>query len=96
MKNRGVRVRQLPRTGSGQLSVWRQNAGYSSARQAANKIKISAVYMYEIERGTSRPSLEVLQRLADLYNKTPGSVWRAWVAIRIAALKAEIKLLESA
>lgn len=49
----------------------RLKKGFTSARKAAIELKISNVYLHEIEGDIKTPSNEVIERMANLYGVDP-------------------------
>ena len=54
-----------------------QLAGYRRVRDRAEALQVSASYLSEVERGRTMPSADLVDRMADKYERTPTQVERA-------------------
>lgn len=52
-----------------QLKAWREESGLSLV-ETANRSAIGVMYLIELEKGTILPTLDDMQSLANLYQKT--------------------------
>ena len=66
------------------LSILHRSSGLKQ-REAAEEVGISRSHVSEIARGKKRPSIEVLERFAELYNLKP------WQLLLLTESRSEIE-----
>jgi transcriptional regulator with XRE-family HTH domain len=57
----------MPRLARSRTARIRLRAGFHTAREAAEALKCSRIYLLEIEAGRSKPGADLLERMREVY-----------------------------
>lgn len=69
--------RRTMRLTSSPLAVLGQRAGFATGAERAAAVGVSLSHLQHIERGAVRPSLEVIEQMAEAYHESVGKIERA-------------------